>query len=203
MVPEGIAQFWTTYWFGYWVYGGEVSIEGNREGLEAFRNACAALSLRENSAVYFPCRKNGGEWMSLQEKGRYALRDLVLMKPNSLKVSDWKEIRNRISKTKPMKWSHTFQEKFEDMRVAEKYCYRAEGKKTFRFDTVFYVFPQFVYPGIAAGTEMLLQEDLEYNARHFIYWKPDWMPLYCGADLSTEVGFLDDDIVKKQIGKEP
>lgn len=134
LVPENISRFWAVHEINLKDFYPEITINGDREGIEALRDACAALSLEGCMAAYFPCRKNGEreiqEWIeeSPEEQAERRARnfplDLVLMNPNSLKISDWKKIRRRISKMKAGEWKRTFREEFIDMRAPEKYRYR-------------------------------------------------------------------------------
>lgn len=172
LVPKDISQLWTVYYPGASVHmEPEVDFFGNRKGLEALRNACAALSKKDDIIVYFPCKKNNPSSMynyffrdQTEPKKHELFMDLVFMKPNSVKIKDWKEIRKRISKMKSRQWGYDFQYEFKDMHVKPKYEYRKERPKAiYRFDTVFFNAPDFEYPDFASELEGFLVPELEKN----------------------------------------
>lgn len=110
-------------------------------------HACDILSQANNFIVYFPCKKNTQFPHHYFERPALDLGDqfvdLVLMKPNSLKISDWKEIRRRIPMAKAQEWKTEFLHKNTDSYMDAKYEYRKDDflKEIFRFDTVFYLTP--------------------------------------------------------------
>lgn len=148
-----MSQLWICHFFDAGPYYGEVNIYGNRKGLEALRNACAALAGNDNIVVYFLCKDNIiPNFMEgiVDEVGTVQL-DLILMKPNSLKISDWKQIRNRIRKNPEKVKCYDFQRDFKDMHYKSKFAFRKpSGKEIFNFNSVFYNIPEYEYPSLAA-----------------------------------------------------
>lgn len=115
LIPKDISQLWIVYYpdaDGH--FDMDIDFFGNRKGLEAIRNACAALSKKDNIIVYLPCKKNNSlpiyNYFFSDDSSIYRTEfvDMVFMKPNSIKVSDWKEIRKCISKTKSRQWGMIF-----------------------------------------------------------------------------------------------
>lgn len=203
LVPENISRFWAVHEINLKDFYPEITINGDREGIEALRDACAALSLEGCMAAYFPCRKNGEreiqEWIeeSPEEQAERRARnfplDLILMNPNSLKISDWKKIRRHISKMKAEEWKYTFREEFIDMRAPEKYRYRSDVRRTMRFDTVFYIIPEYECPECVSEIEMFLQESPGKWGK-----QPAWCPLYQFEPYgdATEVYLWEDGALK-------
>lgn len=168
LIPKDISQFWTIYYMDINDrLGVDVDFFGNRSGLEALRNACAALSEKENMVIYFPCKKNNHLLLCnfcFQEAAPecYEFVDLVFMKPNSIKIKDWKEIRRRLFKMKSRQWGYDFQCDFSCIR--KKYRYREEEPKViYRYDTLFCNALSFVYKDLAYGVEEFLEPDLKKN----------------------------------------
>ena len=169
---------------GFWP---EVTFYGNKSGLEAIRNACAVLAGQDNVVVYFPTKKNKvPKFFSPcveENPEEYEFLELVFMKPNSLKISDWKEIRRRMTKKKPEKWDYYLETDFIDIHIKEKYTYRRkELKETFYFDTVFYNIPYYKYPELAQHLEEFIQSN------------SDWDFFYFEGGKEVEMDFWDDDI---------
>lgn len=169
---------------GFW---SDVTFYGNKSGLEAIRNACAVLSGQDNVVVYFPSKKNKvPKFFSAcveETPEAYEYLDLVFMKPNSLKISDWKEIRKRMTKRKAEKRNYYIETDFINMHTEEKYIYRRkELKETFYFDTVFYNIPYYKYPELVKHLEEFLRSNAEW---HFFY---------CEGGKEVEMDFWGDDI---------
>ena len=129
-IPEDISQLWVIrYLLNTGAFDFEIDIIANRQGFEAICNACALLSEKNNIIIYFPCKRNKStnRYFSIESKS-YEFIDLVFMKPDSLKISDWKEIRNRISNTKAKEQEYDFTAyskcDFKDEHIEEKYKYR-------------------------------------------------------------------------------
>ena len=169
LVPKEISQFWTVRYN----FGDDLSLDmdiiGNRKGLEALRNACAVLSNEENMIVYFPCKKNPVHpmfdyfWPDGPDYWYdYHFTKLILMKPNAVKISDWKEIRKRIRNRESGQWGCHFPHEFCDMHNDRKYSYRnMRVNVVYRFDTVFFNLPHFRYLDVAFDVEEFLNHDLE------------------------------------------
>lgn len=171
LIPRDISQLWIVYYpdAAYWEMN--VDFIGNRKGLEALRNAFAALAEKDDIIVYFPCKANDclSVYNYFFSGAVFAIKnnkfvDMVFMKPNSLKVSDWKEIRKRIPETKGRQWGYNFQCEFRDMHKKEKDKYRREKPRVIcNFDTVFFNAPSFEYPDLAYSIEKFLVPELEEN----------------------------------------
>lgn len=171
LIPKNIFQLWIVYYpDADGMFEMDIDFFGNRKGLEALRNACAALSEKDNIIVYFPCKRN--DHLSVYnyffqnefilKKSEFA--DMVFMKPNTIKVSDWKEIRKRIPGAKSREWGYDFQCEFGDMCKKGKYEYRREEPSViYRFDTVFFNTQSFNYPDLACSIEKFLTPELEKN----------------------------------------
>lgn len=208
LVPENISRFWAVREIFLKDFYPEITINGDREGIEALRDACAALSLEGCMAAYFPCRGTGErflqEWLKEPQEEQEEMRarnfplDLVLMNPNSIKISDWKKIRRRISKMEAGEWKHTFREEFIDMRASEKYLYRCDVRRTMRFDTVFYIIPEYECPECVSEIEEFLQ-DPPGNWGNL----PAWRPLYQFEPHgdATELYLWEDGALKDYFGE--
>lgn len=222
LIPEDISQFWVVFYpDADKMWETDMDLFGNRKSLEALRNACAALSEQDDIIVYFPCKRNNH--LSLYnyffrdsnnlktEPNRYEFTDLVLMKPNSLKISDWKEIRKRISRAKSQKWGYDFQGEFKDMHKKEKYKYRKETPKVmYHFDTVFFNAQSFEYPYLAYSVEEFIAPELEKNlyedirSGNQLRGEEGYLWVYClrdrnngWYDFETGVFFWDNDIYQQ------
>lgn len=169
LIPEDISQFWVTYSLYHGkIWGYNVDWIGNRKGFHALIHASDVLSQNHNFIIYFPCKKveqfphHYFDFPVIYE-GYDNLTDLVLAKPNSLKISDWKEIRQRIPKTKAKKWKTDFIHKDADSYINKKYRYRKDDflKEIFRFDTVFYLAPWYEYQHWLFFLVDFLNQDLE------------------------------------------
>lgn len=189
----------------------EVQIITNRKGLEALRDSSAALAEEDNVAIYFPCKKNAAPQplrviIENYNPAAYEYLELVLMKPNTLKISDWKEIRKRISKMEAKEWGYNFKCDFKDMKINPKYEYcESVAKQKFGFDTVFYNIPRHECPGLASWMEKFLDDELEEKFRKIIYYPEvgmlDCTYFYCNGGLEVEATFLDEDISQIKIRK--
>lgn len=169
LIPEDITQFWVVYsLYNGKLLGINVDWIGNRKGFNALIHASDVLSQDNHFIIYFPCKK-GKQFphhyfdRSVPYKEYDKLVDLVLMKPNSLKISDWKEIRQRIPKTKSKKWKTIFVYKNADSYLNEKHRYKKNDflKEIFRFDTVFYLAPWYEYHHWLFILEHFLSQELE------------------------------------------
>ncbi|MDE7312638.1 MAG: hypothetical protein K2N87_13625 [Eubacterium sp.] len=178
LVPKEISQFWTICYNSGDLFQVDIDIIGNRKGLEAFRNACAVLANEENMIVYFPCKKNpvnpmfdyfhpeGTIW---RWYGNFYFTEFVLMKPNMVKISDWKEIRKRIRSSESGQWGCHFPHEFCDMHNDKKYRYRnIRLNVVYRLDTEFFNLPYFGYSELACDMEEFLNHDLEKMFREDI-----------------------------------
>lgn len=167
--PRDIGQFWLINQLDGGCNWTEVNFYGNREGLNAWGNACGALVGDEPLLVYFPCKRNRGtcEIFSVYDAESWDLAatteflDLVLMKPGTLKISDWKGIRACLAKEKAKNRSVSAEYVLKNRRVKEKYKYRSEKKEVIRFDTLFYNFPHYEYLELASQISRFLDWDRE------------------------------------------
>ncbi len=218
LIPREISQFWMIYYpDAHKMSGVDIDFIGNRKGLEALRNACTALSKKDNIIVYFPCKKNNKLPMYMYDYifgnpsgSRHIIADFVLMKPNAIKMKDWKGIRKRIFKMKSGQWGYDFPYEFKDAYKKEKYLYRKEvPKMVYRFDTIFFNALWFEYPDLAHSVEEFLDSDLEnifqedIKAGKYLTCE-DYLWLYqlrCGNnswyDFETGIFFWDNDIYQK------
>lgn len=203
LIPKDCSQFWVhqRLWTGNGFYP-EIELSGNRTGLEALRNACAVLAGNDNVVVYFPCKQNKIPSVFLEHDEKYhpdACRylEMVLLKPNALKISDWKEIRKRLSKMKAKEWIYNFQCDFKDMQTPKKYEYcKPAAKQTVAFDTVFYNIPSHEYPSITSWIETFLERELEKNLRETPSYA-DFVLFYWGGGLEVDLLFWDEDIYRE------
>jgi len=218
LIPGEISQFWIIYYpDAHKMFGVDIDFIGNRKGLEALRNACAALSKKENIIVYFPCKKNNklpvyayNYIFGNPSELRHIMVDFVLMKPNTIKMKDWKGIRKRIFKMKSRQWGYDFPYEFKERDIKEKYLYRKEAPKVvYRFDTIFFNALWFKYPELAhsieeflnLGLENIFQKDIKAGKKLTCQ---DYLWLYqlrCGTDnwydFETGIFFWDNDIYQK------
>lgn len=212
LIPKNCSQFWVhqRLWTGNGFYP-EMELSGNRAGLEALRNACAVLAGSDNVVVYFPCKQNKIPAAFLEHDEKYHpdacnYLEMVLMKPNALKVSDWKEIRKCIAKMQPGEWTYHLECDFKDMQTPTKYEYcKAGAKQTVAFDTVFYNIPRHEYPALTSWIEKFLERELENNFRDAPF-DSDLVLFYCGSGLEVDMLFWDEDIYrdiekKEKVGK--
>lgn len=174
-IPEDISQLWVIrYLLNTGVFDFEIDIIANRQGFEAICNACALLSEENNIIVYFPCKRNKStnRYFSIESTEEYKMGksyefiDLVFMKPDSLKICDWKEIRNRISNVKAKEQVYDFTDNFrQDLKyehIEKKYKYQKKIiKEEFCFDTVFCNFPWHAYIDFKSFIEKFLNPDME------------------------------------------
>lgn len=170
-IPEDISQLWVIhYLLNTGVFDFEIDIIANRQGFEAICNACALLSEEKNIIVYFPCKRNKStnRYFSIESTEEYKMGksyefiDLVFMKPDSLKISDWKEIRNRISSMKAKEQEYDFEHNFKYKHIEEKYKYRKKIiKEDVCFDTAFFNFPWHEYIAFESFMEKFLSSDME------------------------------------------
>lgn len=209
LIPKNYSQFWVhqRLWTGNGFYP-EIELSANRKGLEELRNACAVLAGSDNVVVYFPCKQNKIPSAFFEHDEKYypdacKYLEMVLLKPNTLKISDWKEIRKRISKMKARERIYHFESDFKDMQTPEKYEYcESAAKQSFGYDTVFYNIPRHEYPSIAAWVEKFLERDLEKNFCNSSF-DSDCVLFYCGGGLEVDMLFWDEDIyaeVKEKMG---
>ncbi|MCM1233901.1 MAG: hypothetical protein NC489_27665 [Ruminococcus flavefaciens] len=221
VIPEDISELWVIHHLlNMEPFGFEINIIANRQGFEAICNACALLSENSNIIVYFPCKKNKStnpiysfeniEEFQKYEIKRYEFMDLVFMKSNTLKISDWKEIRNRISSTKAKEleydFTNNFKRDFKYEQIKEKYKYREKIlKEVFRFDTAFCNFPWHEYIALEFFVEDFLSADMEERffeaVMHDSMWRVSDEYQYvskCYYD-TREIGvvFWDNDIFQK------
>lgn len=213
LIPRNCSQFriQQRLWAGSGFYA-EIEFSGDRNGLEVLRNACAVLAGKDNVVVYFPCKNNEIppallEYDENYHQGAYKYLDLVLMKPNTLKISDWKEIRRRILKMRARKRIYHFESDFKDMQTPEKYEYcESDAKQSFGFDTVFYNILRHEYPALTSWIEKFLERELEKNFRKNVDYPYlcdlEWCYFYCGGGLEVEMLFWDEAIYRKVKGKE-
>lgn len=200
LIPKNYSQFLVhqRLWTGNGFYP-EIELSANRKGLEELRNACAVLAGSDNVVVYFPCKQNKIPSAFLEDDEKYhpnacKYLEMVLLKPNALKISDWKEIRKRISKMKARERIYYFECDFKDMQIPKKYEYcEPDAKQLFAFDTVFYNIPRHEYPSIASWIEKFLERELEKRFRDMPYY-PDFVLFYCGGGLEVDMLFWDKDI---------
>ncbi len=169
LLPGETGQFWAINKKDGGCFWQEMNFYGNRQGIEALEHGCAALAGDDPVIVYIPCRKNRDicqifsffqveSWMV---EASEEFLDLVLMKPGTLKICDWKGIRACLAKTKPEKWSVRPENVLKYRKVKEKYNYRDEKKKVIRFDTLFYNFPHYEYLMLASRIRQFLEMDRE------------------------------------------
>lgn len=152
--------------------GVDIDFWGDRRGLEALRDACALLSGEHCFPVYFPCKKNKAHFFFFAGDTDWEFLDMVLLKPNILKISDWKEIRRRIEKTPKRPWRYiqkTPQKNWPDYQ-------KDLTKVRCRFDTLFFLASPNLYSRLAKDVEKFLFLDLEKMFRKGIQKKPWELP---------------------------
>lgn len=164
LTPKNVSQLWIVHDLLNPGIGVEIDFWGNRSGLEAVQDACAVLSETNNFLVYLPCKRNPqyylGNFLGIDQiqPSDSEFLDMVFLKPNGLKINDWKEIRSRIPKT--------IKKNFRcNMKIKKKdtCCYYKKDtlKVVYRFDTLFFNCPRFLYPSLAAETKTFLDSNLE------------------------------------------
>lgn len=168
LIPGDISRFWTTWYRNLKdQLGPDIDFFGNRKGLEMFRNACAAMSEKNNLTVYIPCRKNSrlflDRYFSLEPEWMEFV-DLVFMKPNSLKIEDWKEIRRCLPRMKSRQWGYDFPDGSRFIYKGKKKEYRKETlKMTYRYNTIFLNALSCEYADWVSYVEEFLEPNLEKN----------------------------------------
>ena len=167
LIPEDISQIWITQYSGMGQGGMDFDFWGNRKGLESVRDACAALSEKDNLIVYLPCKNNSHLFLQnycLMDLYTYEYKfvDFVFMKPGTVKIDDWRQIRNRICKMKGRKWSYCFQNESENVHQKDKYEYRRDIPQLYYlYDTIFLNFFSFKYAELVSDMDSFLESDLE------------------------------------------
>lgn len=210
LMPEDISQLWVTQYSGPGQGGMDFDFWGNRKGLEAVRDACATLTEKNNLIIYLPCKNNSCPFLQdyyLTDLYTYEYKfvDFVLMKPGAVKIDDWKQIRNRIWKTKGQKWSYHFQNESGNTYKKDKYGYWEEFSQIYyRYDTIFLNFFPFKYPELAYQMDSFLEANLEdifledirnddrLRGEDYLWFYGDWK-----KGFESGVYFWDDDIYKK------
>lgn len=195
LIPRDIPQFRAIYYQSpeklIWP---DFELLGNRKELEALRNACAVLSEMDNTVIYFPCKKNKSEYGDFDND----CCDLVLMKPNSVVIKNWKNIRKYIPKTKKRQWGYDFPCGFENMHKKQRYEYQKGLPKMIRrFDTIFFNASGSDYSDLASRIKDSLPslEKRFYKDIHDNGFICDEMFSYSGPEFWMT--FWDDDIFQK------
>lgn len=172
LIPhEKVDQFWInlcspdniTFW------------DGNRKAFNYIKEACKLLGYEKNMMIYFPIRNSQYKdywksdywyWSTLDNSF-----DMVLMNDNiHLKLSDWKKIKNTISKIKTIKFNdnHWNEDKTQNYF---KYNINHINKKDYPYNkcpfeqqfgqTMFYRLPKHFFQDIYLELTQYLKQNLE------------------------------------------
>jgi len=172
VIPEKISRLWAVYYRAVDKLGVTVDFLGNRDGLEALRQACTVLAEKNDMIVYIPCKKNNkipmyamNDFISAKiDTKNEDFVDLVFMKPNLLCIKDWKEIRNIIFRMQKRRWKGEVSSgNIDSSKKSTDRWKRKCGKAVYRFDTVFFNTFSCEYSYLASDIEEFLNTDLEKN----------------------------------------